>query len=77
MDSFMLFDKHIDAVSKEVVTLMLIRRISANLDKPFRIIVVQSLILSIINHCILIRGTTNKIKNSEVQKSRIVHPKWP
>ena len=46
---------------------MLISRISANLDKHSRIIAVESLVLSIINYCIRIWGTTNIIKLNEVQ----------
>lgn len=41
-DRFMLFDKHINELTKKVVgTLVFISRISANLNKPSRIIVVQ------------------------------------
>lgn len=69
IDQFMLFDKHANELSKKVVgTLMFINRISSNLDKSSRIIVVQSLVLSIINYCIQIWGTTNQTIMKKVQK---------
>ncbi len=43
MDRFMLFDKHTDEISKKVIgILMFLSRISGNLDKSSRILVVQS-----------------------------------
>ncbi len=55
IDRIMLFDKHINELSKKVVgTLMFINRVCDKLDRPSRIIAVQSLVLSIINYCIRI-----------------------
>ncbi len=69
IDRFMLFDKHIDQVTKKVIgTLMFLGRVSANLDKPSRIVVVQALVLSIMNFCIRIWGTTNQTIINKVQK---------
>lgn len=68
-DQHMLFNKHIEEISKKVIgTLMFLRRISDNLDKPSRIIAVQSLVLSILNYCILIWGTTNSTQVAKIQK---------
>ena len=65
----MLFDKHISVLSTKVVgTLMFINRVSNKLDRPSRIIAVQSLVLSIINYCIRIWGTTNVTSMNNVQK---------
>ena len=47
---------------------MYIRRISMNFDKSIRIIVVQSLVLSIINYCIRIWGTTNATLIQKIQR---------
>ncbi len=49
---------------------MFINRVSDKLDRPSRIIALQSLVLSIINYCIRIWGTTNLTAINNVQK-------WP
>ncbi len=65
----MLFDKHVNELSKKVVgTLMFINRISDKLDRPSRIIAVQSLVLSIINYCISIWGSANLTIINDAQK---------
>ncbi len=65
----MLLDKHINEVTQKVTsTLMFLSRVSATLDKSSRIIVVQSLALSIINYCIRIWGTTNQTILNKAQK---------
>ncbi len=48
--------------------LMFINRISQNFNKSTRILVVQSLVLSLINYCIVIWGTTNETLLHNVQK---------
>ena len=69
MDRFMLFDKHTEEMSKKVVgLLMFVSRISKSLDKPSRILVVQTIILSLINYCIRIWGTTNSTVINKTQK---------
>ena len=69
MDRYLLFDVHINEISKKVIgMLMYISRISMNFDKSSRIIVVQSLVLSIINYCIRIWGTTNATLLQKVQR---------
>ncbi len=68
MDRYMTFDVHVSVLSKKVIgTLMHIYRISLSLEKRTRIIVVQSLVLSIINHYISIWGTTNAALLSNIQ----------
>ncbi len=47
---------------------MYVNRISENFDKETRIIVVQALVLSLINYCISIWGSTNKTLRDRVQK---------
>ncbi len=70
-DRYMLFDTHIFELKKKIKgKLLFINRISENLDKQTRIIVVKSLILSLTNYCISIWGSTNKTLLSTVQKTR-------
>lgn len=64
IDQYMTFDKHSNELSKKV---MFINRIRINLDKQSRIIVMQSLVLSIFNYCIRIWRTTNKTVKQKVQ----------
>ncbi len=69
MDRYMTFDVHISELNKNVIgTLLHIYRISLNFEKRTRTIVVQSLVLSIINYCIRIWGTSNTTLLSNVQK---------
>ncbi len=68
MDRYMTFDVHISELIKVIGTLMHIYRVSLNFEKRTRTIVVQSLVLSIINYCIRIWGTTNATLLSNVQK---------
>ncbi len=76
IDRLVFFDKHINELSKNVVgTLMFINRISDKLNRPSRIITVQSLVLSIINYCISIWGTTNLTVINDAQKLLYFAPK--
>ncbi len=69
IDRYMLFDVHISEVNKKVMgILMFIRRISDNFDKSTRKIVVETLVLSIINYCICIWGSTNVTLIHKIQK---------
>lgn len=69
IDQYMLFDVHIGELTKKVMgALMFINRISQNFDKSTRILVVQTLVLSLINYCIVIWGTTNETLLHNVQK---------
>ncbi len=68
-DKYMLFDVHIAELSTKVMgTLMFINRVSENFDKPTRKVIVQSLVLSLINYCICIWGSTNNTLIHTVQK---------
>ena len=69
MDKYLLFDVHINEISKKVIGLLIyLNRISMNFDKASRKIVVQTLVLSHINYCIRIWGTTNTTLLQKVQK---------
>ena len=47
---------------------MYINRISDNFDKSTRILILQCLVLSQINYCIVIWGSTNKTLRQNIQK---------
>ena len=49
-------------------TLIYVNRVSGFLNKTARKICIESLVLSIINYCIKIRGTTNKLQIAKAQK---------
>ena len=69
MDSFMCFDTHINEVNKKVMgTLMFISRVKHCLDKPTRMLIIQSLVLSLLNYCSIAWGTTNNTLLMKVQK---------
>ncbi len=69
LDRYMTFDVHVNELNKKLVgTLMYIYRISLNFEKRTRTIVVQSLVLSLVNYCIRIWGTTNATLLNNVQK---------
>ena len=68
-DTYMTFEKHITEMSKKAIgTIMYVNRIKDNFDKATRVIVIQSLVLSIINYCNTIWGTTNATQIDRVQK---------
>ncbi len=65
----MLFDAHISEINKNIVSnFIVIRRINDNFDKLTTIIVVQSIVLSLMNCCINIWGSTNVTLLHRVQK---------
>ncbi len=64
-----LYDVHINELSKKVMgILMYMSRISDKLDKQKRIIIMETLVLSLIDYCMKIWGTTNCKHMSKVQK---------
>ena len=68
-DRHMLFDVHISELNKKVMgILMFASRISDKLDKKSRVMVIQAIVLSLINYCIKIWGTTNDTLLHNVQK---------
>ncbi len=64
----MSFDAHVNEISEKVMVMLIdVNRISSYLDRKSRIIVVQSHVLSHINYCLIIWGTTNSSLISKVQ----------
>ena len=69
MDQYMLFDQHINFVIKKTNGVLIsLNHIQDSFDKSSRLIVVQSLALSIINYCCRIWGMTTKEQLERVQK---------
>lgn len=69
IDRYMLYDVHINELNKKVMgILMYISRISDKVDKQNRIIIIETLALSLIDYCIKVWGTTNDKHMSIVQK---------
>ncbi len=69
LDCHLTFDVHIHELSKKVMgTLMYLNRIKDKFEKTTRILVVQSLVLSLMNYCLKIWGTTNATLLHNVQK---------
>ena len=68
-DKYMLFDIHITELTKKTFgILMYINRIRNLLSNKARIIVIQTLVLSLINYGMTVWGTTNKTQLKRVQK---------
>ena len=68
-DRYLLFDTHIDALSKKVTgTLLYINRIKNHFSAYTRTMVIQSLVLSLINYCSKVWGMTSKQQIERVQK---------
>ena len=69
MDNCLTFNIHIDEIHKKVTgTLLYINRISDKLEFECRVMVVQSLVLSILNYCLRVWGSTNKVQMDRAQK---------
>ena len=69
MDQYLLYDIHVNHISRKVNgILMFLNRIKDNFDQSARIIVVQSLVLSIINYCSKIWGMTTNQQIERVQR---------
>ncbi len=65
----MVFDTHVNELTKKVISMLsLISRVSVNFDRRTKETVVQSLVLSLINYCFKIWGTTNSTLIHKVQK---------
>ena len=68
-DQFMLFDSHIDELSRKVNgTLIYLNRIKDRFDGEMRGMVVQSLAISIIQYCLKIWGSTSKQQLQRIQR---------
>ena len=69
MDSFMTFDKHIDELHKKITGILLyLNRVCDRFEYECRVMVVQSLALSILNYCLLVWGSTNKTQMERAKK---------
>ena len=69
IDQYMLFDQHINFIIKKTNgILMFLNRIQDSFDKSSRLIVIQSLALSILNYCCRVWGMTTKEQLERVQK---------
>jgi len=69
LDSFMTFEPHVDKIHRKVVgTLIYLNHIRNQITTETRIMVVQTLALSIINYCSNIWGSANKTQMQKVQK---------
>ncbi len=68
-DSCMTFNTHVSEITKKTMgTLIFINRHKNLFNKETRIMIVQTLALSIIKYCITIWGTTNSTLINKVQK---------
>lgn len=71
MDPYMLFDVHVSHICRKVNGLLIyLNRVKESLDLTSRIIVVQSLVLSIINYCSKVWGMTTGEQLERVQKAQ-------
>ena len=69
MDSYMTFDFHIDALHKKVIgTLQYLNRVYDRFDNECRVMVVQALVVSVLNYCLRVWGSTNKTQMERVKK---------
>ena len=69
MDNFLTYNVHIDELQKKVTgTLLFINRVSDRFNFDCRVMVVQSLVLSILNYCLRVWGSTNKTQMGRVSK---------
>ncbi len=76
-DNHLSFDTHITKlIKKKHMESLCINRMKDNFNKSTRIIVVQSLVMSIINYGISVWGATNITQVERVQKYKILQPKW-
>ena len=79
IDGYILFGVHIAELSKRIMRiLMFINRISMNINKSTRKIIVQSLVLNLINYCIGIWGSTNisllfSVQNLQNFRAKVAH----
>jgi len=69
LDKYMTFEQHVDKIHRKVMgTLVYLNHIKNQITTETRIMVVQTLVLSIINYCSNIWGSTNKTQMQKVQK---------
>lgn len=69
MDCYATFDVHVRELNKKLVGILLHKSIiSSNFKKRTHTIIVQSIVLSIINHCIKLSSPVNKILMENISK---------
>ena len=69
MDRFMTFEVHIEEMRKKMMGILIfLNRIKDNILIAMRSQIVQTLALSIMNHCLKIWGAANKSQIQKVQK---------
>lgn len=69
MDSYMTFNLHIDELQKKVIgTLLYLNRVYDRFDPECRIMVVQALVVSVLNYCLRVWGSTNVTQLERVGK---------
>ena len=69
MDKHMTFNIHIDEISRKVSgILMYLNRIKDNFEDSTRVMIIQSLVLSVINYGIKLWGATNDLYLNKAQK---------
>ena len=68
-DRYMTFESHIDRIYKKVMgTLIYLNRVKDFFEPATRVIVVQSLALSLINYCLKVWGSTQAVHLNKAQK---------
>nr|BDT62741.1 MAG: hypothetical protein [Metapenaeus ensis nimavirus] len=68
-DQYMSFNVHIDEMYRKIMgTLIYLNRVGNCFDNETRVVVVEALVLSLMNYCLNIWGTTNKTQINRVQK---------
>ena len=68
-DQFMSFEVHIDELHRKVMGILIyLNRVKEYFEPRTRIIVVQSLALSLINYCFVIWGSANMVHINRIQK---------
>ena len=71
MDSYMTFSEHIDEIHKKVVgTLLYLNRVHDRFDHECRVMVVQALVVSVLNYCLRVWGSTNK---TQMERAKKIH----
>ena len=69
MDSCLTFNYHIDELIKKVTgTLIFLNRVWDRFQPECRVMAVQALILSVLNYCLPVWGSTSKTQINRVQK---------
>ena len=69
MDNYLTFNVHIDEIHKKTTGILLyINRVNDRFDSVCRVLVVQSLVLSVLNYCLRVWGSTNKTQMDRVKK---------